>query len=192
MLSHPYSARHDGVTLIEVLVTVVILGFGLLGLAGLQSKFNIGLIEAYQRAQAIVLLDSMSERMKANRAHAADYVTSGTLGTGDTQPADCMTVAAGAARDLCEWSAALKGAAEATGSTNTGAMIGARGCITQLQAENAASGVCSPGIYQITVAWQGMHATQAPAATCGANLYGADANRRAISTQVSVGLSTCH
>jgi type IV pilus assembly protein PilV len=181
-----------GLSLVEVLVTVVVLAFGLLGIAALQAKVQVGSIEAYQRAQAIVLLDDMRARILGNAAHAADYVTTAPLGKSDTQPADCSTVAIGSARDMCEWSQELKGAAEQTGAgAATGAMIGARGCVEQLQAPNAAAGVCQPGIYRVSVAWQGLHPTKASALACGANLYGPDANRRAIAVQLTIGLPSC-
>lgn len=191
MLSTEPHRHQQGLTLIEVLVTVVILAFGLMGLAGLQNKLHLGMLESYQRAQALVLLNNMSEQMSANRAAAASYVSANTIGTGDSQPADCSSVTAGAARDVCEWSNALKGAAETKSTTKLGAMTGARGCITQVQAPDTTSGVCKPGIYRITVAWQGVHPTTAPSLSCGQNLYGTDTYRRAISTQVTVGLPTC-
>lgn len=178
-----------GTSLIEVLVTLVIIAFGLLGAAGLQSKIHLGLAESYQRAQAVVLLSDLSARMKANRSQAANYVSASAFGKGDSQPADCGTGAVGATRDQCEWSNALKGAAETKGTANIGAMIDARGCITQVQAPDPVA--CTPGIYLITVAWQGLHQTKAPAASCGKNLYGSDTYRRAISERVSIGLPSC-
>src|SRR3972149_4197056 len=66
--------RQAGMTMLEVLVTLVILAFGLLGLAGLHIKIQTLDMEAYQRAQAILLLRDMVERIKANSANAADYV----------------------------------------------------------------------------------------------------------------------
>ena len=60
-----------GLSLVEVLVTVVILAFGLLGIAALQAKVQVGSIEAYQRAQAIVLVDDMRARILGNSANAA-------------------------------------------------------------------------------------------------------------------------
>jgi type IV pilus assembly protein PilV len=183
--------QQHGVTLIEVLVTIVILAFGLLGLAGLQSKLDLGMIESYQRAQAIVLLTNLAERVTANRANAANYVSADPLGTGDSQPGDCSTVAAGAARDLCEWSNALKGSSEVKSSANVGAMTDARGCVTEIQAPDPTTGICTPGVYRITVAWQGLHQTKEPSVACGNDLYGADGYRRAISTNVSVGLPSC-
>ena len=185
-------AASAGLSLVEVLVTVVVLAFGLLGIAALQSRIQVGSIEAYQRAQAVVVLDDMRARMIGNPAHAADYVTSTPVGTNDSQPADCGTLAAGGARDLCEWSQELKGAAERNSASGlVGAMVGARGCVEQLQAPNAAAGVCQPGIYRVSVAWQGMHPTRASSLPCGATLYGPDTNRRAISVRVAVGLPNC-
>lgn len=188
----PASARvQRGASLIEVLVTIVILTFGLLGLAAMQSKMQVGSVEAYQRAQAIVLLSDMGQRIMANRSQAADYVTDSAIGAGDSGPAACGTLAAGPARDRCEWSQTLKGAAETRDSANFGAMIEARGCIAQVQAPDPTPGVCAPGVYQVSVAWQGMHQTIAPAETCGKDQYGDDRNRRAISTRVSIALLDC-
>jgi type IV pilus assembly protein PilV len=181
-----------GLSLVEVLVTVVVLAFGLLGIAALQSRIRVGSLEAYQRAQAVVVLDDMRARMIGNPAHAADYVTATPVGTADSQPADCSTLAIGGARDLCEWSQELKGAAERNAADSpVGAMIGARGCVEQLQAPNPAAGVCLPGVYRLSVAWQGMHPTKASSLPCGANSYGPDSNRRVISVRLAVGLPDC-
>lgn len=182
--------RQHGISMIEVLVTMVILAFGLLGIAVFQSKANLGSIESYQRAQAVILLDDMTARLQANPGDSGSYVV-GEVGTGDNQPADCTTVAVGAARDICEWSKTLKGAAESDGTRNVGAMIGARGCITQIQAPNPADGVCLPGIYQVSVVWQGLHATQAPTLTCGQNRFGAENYRRLIAAQVMIPQLLC-
>ena len=178
--------------MLEVLVTIVILAFGMLGLAGLQSRIFTAEMESYQRAQAVVLMNSMVERINANRTAAATYVGA-PLGTGDAQPTDCSGVAAGVARDQCEWSNALKGAAETSGGNNVGGMIGALGCVTLVQAEVNTLGVCTPGIYLVTVAWQGLNATSSPSATCGQGTFGSDDRfRRTISTRVSIGLPVCY
>ena len=190
--AHPY-LRARGTSLIEVLITLVIVAFGLLGIAGLQSKMSLAEMESYQRAQAVLLLSEMVERMNANRAQAGGYVTASALGTGDTQPVSCINLAVGPNRDLCEWSNALKGASEQRAGASAGGMLGARGCITQLQAANPALGVCTAGLYQVSVAWQGMVATARPALACGTGSYGAnDAFRRVITTTVSVGTTSCY
>jgi type IV pilus assembly protein PilV len=175
-----------GVTLIEVLVSIVILSFGLLGLANLQAKLHVAEVEAFQRTQAILALSDISERISANRTQAASYVSAGLIGAGDSQPASCTGLAMGAARDLCEWSNTLKGRAE--GATNA---FGGRGCITEVQAPVAVS-PCKPGVYQVTVTWQGMVKSSTPALSCAASSYGDDDGyRRAISGQVTVGVPAC-
>ena len=176
--------------MIEVLVTMVILAFGLLGLVGMQAKVQLAEVESYQRAQAVVLLNDMVDRINANRAVADNYVSGSVFGTGFTDPSPCPT-AAGPGRDQCEWSIALKGAAEKKSTVNLGAMAGARGCIERIQTPNPAAGVCTPGIYLVTVAWQGLTATAAPSATCGSGSYGGTALRRAISARVVIGMPEC-
>jgi type IV pilus assembly protein PilV len=130
--------RARGFTLPELLA--VMAAFGLLGLAAFLAKAQVGSLESYQRAQASVLLQDMQSRLLGNSADAASYVTASPLGTGDTGSADCAGVAAGSARDKCEWSQALKGAAEQRGQASVGALQDARGCIAQVQAENTAPG----------------------------------------------------
>ncbi len=181
-----------GVSMLEVLVTILIVAFGLLGLAGLQSMVQLAEFESYQRAQAILLLSDMTERINANRLQAASYILDNPIGTGDSQPVSCITLAVGSSRDLCEWSNALKGVREQKSSANLGAMLGARGCITQVQAPDSTPGICTPGIYLVDVAWQGMRRTATPAISCGQGSYGSDeAYRRVISSQIVVGLPAC-
>lgn len=196
---HPCSHRAQfGTTMLEVLVTIVILAFGMLGLAGLQSKIFVAEMESYQRGQAVVQLNSMIERINANGTAAASYVSGSALGTGDAQPATCPALAANptiaqiAAHDQCEWSNALKGAAETSGGASVGAMIGARGCVTLIQAEDTTPTLCRPGIYLISVAWQGLNPTSAPSSACGQGSYGSDERlRRVLSARVSIGLPSC-
>lgn len=190
----PARRRQAGAALIEVLVSILITAFGLLALAGLQTRMNAALMESYQRAQALTLLRDMTQRIQANLNQNGAYVTAAAAGTGDAAPADCSTLAAPtrAQLDLCEWSNALKGAAETKAGANTGAMIGARGCVQQLQAANPAIGVCQPASYRVTVAWQGMNATVAPAVSCGVDQYGADDSlRKVVSSRVVIPLPTC-
>ena len=46
--------RARGNTMIEVLITIVITGVGLLGVAGVQARMHLAEMEAYQRAQATI------------------------------------------------------------------------------------------------------------------------------------------
>ncbi len=182
--------RHQGgTTLLEVLVTVVILAFGLLGLAGLEMKTRSVEMESYQRSQAMVILNDMVNRVQMARGKAANYVAGGAL-VGGGAKVDCSAMT-DSAFDLCEWGNALKGASETLGGSKVGAMIGARGCITQIQAPDNTPGACAPGIYEITVTWQGMFKTKAPSNTCAEDSYGDENLRRAISLRVSAGTGGC-
>lgn len=179
--------KNAGFSLIEIMVTVVILMVGLLGLAGLQGRALTSQMESYQRSQALILLRDMADRISANRGLAASYV--GNLGTGVACPA--LVAGSSVATDRNEWCNALLGAAETSaGGTNVGAMIGARGCVTQTIAP--ASGVASQ--YLVEVAWQGLNSTAAPPASlaCGLGQYGTDASkRRVIALPVNIGCLTC-
>ena len=187
------AGRQRGFTLLEVLITMVILAFGLLGLVNLQGKLHLTESEAYQRAQAVVLLQDMSNRVRANYSQAASYVTDSPLGTGTTFV--CLPLpATPVGLDKCNWSDRLKGSSETKAGANVGAMVDARGCVEQIQAPDGTAGICTPGVYRVTVAWQGLHETVEPDLTCGEDLYGGAAKekyRRAISSVITVGLPRC-
>jgi type IV pilus assembly protein PilV len=193
MLSVHASTGTRGSSLVEVMVTLTILAFGLLGVAGLQTKVGVAEMESYQRAQALLALSQMTERLSANTAQATSYVSNTPVGSGDAQPTDCSGIAPGANRDLCEWSNTLKGTTESSAAgASTGGLGGGRGCITQVQPPNPAPGVCAAGIYQVSVAWQGTAPTAIAVLGCAAGQYGAnDAYRRVIATAVYVPTTSC-
>lgn len=173
---------NKGFSLIEVLVTLMILMTGLLGLAGLQGRALTSQLESYQRSQALILIKDMADRLNANRINSSNYVTTSLSSYVATSPlgvgASACTPTSTATTDLCEWSNALKGSAE---GTTTGAMIGARGCIYEL------SGT-APKKYLIAIAWQGLTRTVTPAVNCGQNSYGSnDAFRRVITLPITIG-----
>ncbi|MDC9725492.1 MAG: type IV pilus modification protein PilV [Gammaproteobacteria bacterium] len=60
-----FNQKYKGFTLVEVLVTVVIMAMGLLGLAGLQTTSLRYNLDAEQRGTAVQLVYDMSERMRA-------------------------------------------------------------------------------------------------------------------------------
>jgi type IV pilus assembly protein PilV len=179
----PNTAR--GVTMIEVLVTMVIISFGLLGLAGLHMRMQTSELESYQRSQALLLVSDMANRIAVNRNNAASYVfnVANPVGEGMTCPTTTTTTVQ---RDLGDWCKALQGAGEKIGTSSVGAMIGGRGCIESVGSD-----------YLITVAWQGMTPIAAPPSSvaCGLNSYNAstgsscvnDLCRRVVTTLVRIG-----
>lgn len=185
------SRQQNGTTLIEVLITILVLAFGLLGLAGMLNQTQKIEYESFQRSQAVLLMTEMTDRISANRANASSYVTPIAVG-GAGAIADCSTSVAIVDRDLCDWTNALLGATEKKGTASVGAMTAARGCITQLRAPDPTAGNCVPGTYQVSVAWQGLYPTKAQLNDCGKDQYGSDDSyRRSISSQISVSLPVC-
>lgn len=184
--SSPPPGAQRGTSLIEVLVTIVILAIGLLGLAGLQARLQSSEMEAYQRAQALVLLNDMASRIATNRTNAASYAAAAPTAAPLGGTAACPTATATRQQtDVGEWCNALKGAGETLGGGNVGAMVGGRGCIEDI----------GGGQYLVSVAWQGMTPISAPAPACGQGLYNGAAGsactgdlcRRVITTVVRIG-----
>lgn len=175
--------RQSGFTLIEILVTLLILAIGLLGLAGLQSKMLTTEFEAYQRSHALVLVQDMVSRINANRAAARSLEYSGAVvyGTGSAIATDCDPAADVVDFDLCSWNAALLGAAVESGDDKVGSMVGARGCI-----ERISGSATSEVVLRVTVAWQGMTPTVESDLSCGEGEYGDDKQRRTVSMLVTL------
>lgn len=175
--------------MLEVLISIMIATFGLLGLVGIQAVSHTALLESYQRAQALVLLNDIVEKINANRASAGCYAitTSGaatpyagtSTGGGHFGTPNCASGFLNsqtrllANSDLAEWDRALQGAAETSGVAQVGAMAGARGCV---------SFDTLTSTYTIAVAWQGMTDTFAPVVNCANGLYGPEppATRRRV------------
>ena len=179
-----------GFTMIEVMVSLVILLLGLLGLVGLIVVSQRAETESYQRSQALLLLQDMVGRVTVNRRVATCYaittdMANGApyLGKGSTVTPACGfgTTQANtlAVNDLTAWSNLLTGTAETLGGTNIGAMVGARGCVSYDNTTDA---------YLVSVAWQGLVATAVPAATltCGTGLYGNENLRRVGSVTLQI------
>jgi type IV pilus assembly protein PilV len=183
----PLHSRQTGISLVEVLVTMIILSIGLLSLVVLHGRLHVLQLESYQRSQALIILNDMASRIQLNRNAAAAYVTAAPLGTGMACPAGGLTREE---NDVEEWCAALQGAAETLGANQVGAMVGARACV-----ENIAAGE-----YLVTVAWQGIAPLSAPPASvgCGAGLYDGGAGtpcindlcRRVVTTVVQIATLT--
>jgi type IV pilus assembly protein PilV len=103
--------RSRGFSLMEILVTVIVMSIGLLGLAGLQLsslKYNHS---AYQRSQAAFMANDIIDRMRANRAiaRAGNYdiaigaVAPAAPGNCNGSVADTCTPADMATYDVSDW-----------------------------------------------------------------------------------------
>ena len=144
----------SGYTLLELLISVVVLSLGLLGVGSLQAVSVRSNFEAFQRTDASQLANDIVDRIRANStmlsiyASAADY----TLGGGviENKPPAC---AQSDSADTCqnkmanldrwEWEQIIDSA------TST-SMVNGRICITQPDF------AANPGIVQVVVAWRGI------------------------------------
>lgn len=131
-------------TLIEVMVTVLILSIGILGAAGMQAVSVRESQNTYFRTQADMLVSDIVDRMRANRTDARDEGTSAYTEAGaDT---DCSTECEAsdmAAEDVFEWRASI------TGSS----LPAAQGTIVRDSVVVDASGFTVGAIYIVTVMW---------------------------------------
>lgn len=99
----PLSA--GGFSLLEVMVAVLVLSTAMLSLAFAQVVSMRGSNSAYLRSQAVILAFDMAEKMRANRAQAANYV----IGLGDPTPA-LASPASIANADVVAWRNAVTAA----------------------------------------------------------------------------------
>lgn len=181
-----------GLSMIEVLITLVILLVGLLGLAGMMMQSQRAVTESYQRTQALILMQDMVARINTNRKVASCYAittdaTTGAPFLGNDTTIATPTCATGTAaqqalaiQDMTDWNNLLLGASEISDANDkVGAMAGARGCISY---------DATTGLYMVSVAWQGLAPTAAPPAawTCAAGQYGDEKQRRVVSVTLSI------
>jgi type IV pilus assembly protein PilV len=184
-----FSRLSAGFAMVEAMVTVVVVAFGLLGVAGLVSRAFVTEVEATQRTQAVMMIQDVISRIEANRTNAAAYVT-GDVGVsgyvdvaGTPTPVVCNPAAPLANRDLCEWGQRLSGTNEQISGQNAGVLVGAIGCIYEMDAFNR--------IYAVSIAWEGMSPGAAPIVdnnfapnNCGRDRYGNENRRRVMTMPV--------
>lgn len=92
--------KQRGVTLVELLVTLVVVSVGLLGIAALHLVSLRNNLHAHLRSQASVLAADMVDRMRANTIVARD--SGYTVSIGGSLPADSQ-----AAMDIGAWKTSL-------------------------------------------------------------------------------------
>ena len=103
-----------GFTMLEILVSLLLIVIGLLGILGLQAQATIAEFESYQRGQALILVQDMLDRINANRRAALCYVFTDAAGSPQLGSGSAATVCASpatgtpttramASQDLSDW-----------------------------------------------------------------------------------------
>jgi type IV pilus assembly protein PilV len=86
--------NQQGLTLVEILVTTVVISVGLLGIAALHLTSLKNSVDSNSRSKAIWFVHNIEDKMRANSADASSYViTMGAVATGTSV----------AAADLIAW-----------------------------------------------------------------------------------------
>ncbi len=103
------AAAEQGFSLLEILISLVIISIGLLGMAGLQVTSLKQNQSAYMRSQATILAYDIIDRMRANAVSAQDgnyFITSGTVDS-DCESTSGCTDSEMASHDVARWQARL-------------------------------------------------------------------------------------
>jgi len=102
-------AQNRGFTMIEVLITLIILSIGLLGLAALQANSMASNHNSYLRSQAVQAAYDMGDRMRANKAgvSAGNYNAIAGIGANPGCITAGCTPALMATYDAFQWNTSL-------------------------------------------------------------------------------------
>lgn len=95
--------NQKGFSLLEILITLVILSFGLLGIAGIIVNSLKSNQSSYSRTQANWLANDIIDRMRANRSTAEVLPSPYALAMADEAPTDASIPSV----DLADWRKAL-------------------------------------------------------------------------------------
>lgn len=160
-----------GFTLLEVLVTIVIVSIGLLGLLGLQTVSLVNTQVSAARSQASVAADSMADRIRANPKGATDGDYTNVAHPAASNPPDpqcnsgstCSTDEM-AAFDAWDWDRSLATHTNHKGEQVSGLLPNGAGYIDCVEHETPGGNTSNCLSYRITVAWheRGTGQTRAP------------------------------
>lgn len=166
-------SRQRGVSLLEVMITVIVVSVGLIGMAGLQVATKRAGFQASQRTLALTLANDMMQRITLNPGNLAAYATGANpVGAGSiaSAPTKCLGNAAAAncsgaqlvAWDLWEWEQRIDGTAtlnKDASNANAGGLVSPSGCV-----------VINGAQVRVIINWRGLVATTDPAnanTSCG-------------------------
>ncbi|MDP5145135.1 type IV pilus modification protein PilV [Shewanella sp. ULN5] len=172
-------AKVKGFSLIEVMVSLLILVIGLIGIFNLHIVAKRGSFESFQQTQASYYANDIINRMKLNRSRLAQYDdNSPYVDMPSTAPKSCNGAALCSADelmawDLYEWRASFSGASEKIGEKNVGGLDTPTACIE-----------VNANTVTVVLAWRGIRKTTIDAnlPSCGIGKL----NRRIFSIQTVI------
>lgn len=168
----PAPSPQSGFSLLEVLITLVVLSVGLLGIASMQMAGMRFTFNANEQGTAAILAQNIIDKMRANAGCivGGNVSTCGSIGglrggsydaiTSQPASVNCVTqvctFAQIAQSDVYDWYQAL--------STSLPSGTGAVQCITPAYCDNNAT--IAAAVYVVTVCWDDGHGNVPPAG-CG-------------------------
>ncbi|WP_076407821.1 type IV pilus modification protein PilV [Shewanella sp. UCD-KL12] len=148
------NSRQNGFSLIEVLVSLVILVIGLIGVFNLHIVAKRGSFESFQQTQASFFAIDIINRMKLNRGQLAGYA--GTYAGNLSLPSQSCDVSIGGNAictstetlqwDLYNWEQLLNGAGETKATRSIGGLDTPTACIQ----------VSGAGDVVVAITWRGI------------------------------------
>ena len=155
--------RQRGVSLIEVLVAVVLMAFGLIGIAAMQTAAISNNVLSGQYTQAATLAQNMAERMRGNRDAVINGSYNFVAGAVGNPPVNCATASCSSANQA-SWDLAVWYASVAPNVTLSNVTAGPSANLAGGQVSIACTSGCTATaiepvpknpIYMITVYWDG-------------------------------------
>jgi len=167
--------KQRGSSLIESLVSLVVLSFGTIGVAGLQVTSQQANLEAQQQLIATFLANDMVEKMR-NNPSVLDTYAGADVGDSSisSQPlpncsgVNTCTAIQLANQDRWLWEQAIDGATIKKGIVKVGGLVSPKGCITH-----------NNGQIQLVISWYGKDSlTDIGTGTNGVSACGTAGNNR--------------
>ena len=156
--------QQRGLSLIELMVSLVILVVGLIGIFNLHLIAKRGSFESFQQTQAAYLANDIVNRMKLNRSELSNYADTytGAKAAVKSCETNICTTTETLNWDQYQWDQTLIGASEQVGNQKVGGLDSPVACII----ENA-------GAVSVTITWRGireMSASSKVSSDCGHSL----------------------
>jgi type IV pilus assembly protein PilV len=150
------SSKGKGFSLIEVMVSLVILVIGLIGIFNLHIISKQGSFESFQQTQASYYANDIVNRMRMNRSELNNYA--GSYNGGTSTPTKACDVAIGGNSictnvetrlwDIYQWEQSFQGENEKSSGTSIGGLDSATACIH-----------ITGGNVTVVVTWRGIRAS---------------------------------
>lgn len=158
-----FPRRQSGISLIEVMVSVLILSIGLLGIAAMQATALRNGQSSLERSQAVVQSYSILDSIRADRDNVASYTTAKRCAA-TAAPTGATPEQTAANGQLNDWVASLKSSMGTAGDSTTCGTV------------NCAGNVCT-----VTVEWDD---SRGKAMSTGSNADGSSARRTVAVSQI--------